>query len=49
MGVEDDENGIQGDSYVACSLRCHLFGRVGSVDRVLGRRRWEEERDDTMG
>jgi len=35
-GVEDDENGIRGGSYVACSLRCYFFfisswiGRLGA-------------------
>ena len=51
-GVEDDENGIRGGSYVACSRRCYfillstLIGRLGAW--TGNGEREEEEEGDTM-
>lgn len=48
-GVENDENGIRGGSYVACSRRCYfillstLIGRLGAFTGIGG----EEEEGDT--
>jgi hypothetical protein len=33
IGVDDDENGIQGGSYVACSLRYHFVSLSSWIDR----------------